>query len=381
MNSDKKLLRDNFLNLKLSAGSHSPSVITLKEKLPNIPIKVDACFLSNPYATELFLDYLNEDLKSKINLREILEFYPSTNQVISSQLSKVLDVGKENVFICNGAIEAIQAVIHNFTKQKLIVNIPTFSSYYEFARPDTEVVFYKMKKDKYFKLDIDDYIDFVRRNNPDTVVIINPNNPDGGYIEYEMMKYVITELKDVDNLIIDESFIHFAFEDKSLSPVSNSKLFNDFNNLIIIKSMSKDFGIAGIRAGYVIMNEEKIKKLLENGYLWNSNGFSEYFFRLYSSKAFLNDYENIRRKYILETSGFFQELSNKKGIKLYPSKANFALIELINNQTSDDFVADLLIDSGIYVRTCSDKIGLDGEFVRIASRTFNENQLIINSLK
>jgi histidinol-phosphate/aromatic aminotransferase/cobyric acid decarboxylase-like protein len=145
--------------------------------------------------------------------------------------------------------------------------------------------------------------------------------------------------------------------------------------------MSKDFGIAGIRAGYVIMNEEKIKKLLENGYLWNSNGFSEYFFRLYSSKAFLNDYENIRRKYILETSGFFQELSNKKGIKLYPSKANFALIELINNQTSDDFVADLLIDSGIYVRTCSDKIGLDGEFVRIASRTFNENQLIINSLK
>jgi len=381
MNSNRNLLKDSFLNLKLNSGSHSPSVITLKENLPNIPIKVDACFLSNPYATELFLDYLNEDLKSNINLREILEFYPSTNQVIANQLSKVLDVGKENIFICNGAIEAIQAVIHNFTNQKLIVNIPTFSSYYEFAKPDTEVVFYKIKKDKYFELDIDDYIDFVRRHDPNTVVIINPNNPDGGYIEYDKLKYIITELKDVDNLIIDESFIHFAFEDRSLSPVSNSKLFNDFNNLIIIKSMSKDFGIAGIRAGYVIMNEEKIKRLLGNGYLWNSNGFSEYFFRLYSSKTFLDDYEIIRKKYILETSKFFQKLSNLKGIKLYPSKANFALIELINNQTSDDFVADLLIDSGVYVRTCSDKIGLDGEFARIASRTYNQNQLIINSLK
>ena len=106
MNSNRNLLKDSFLNLKLNSGSHSPSVITLKENLPNIPIKVDACFLSNPYATELFLDYLNEDLKSNINLREILEFYPSTNQVIANQLSKVLDVGKENIFICNGVFSS-----------------------------------------------------------------------------------------------------------------------------------------------------------------------------------------------------------------------------------------------------------------------------------
>ena len=380
MNPKNSHLIKKFLNLKLTSGSHSPSVITLKETIPEIEIKVDACFLSNPYATDLFIKYLNDDLKSNLSLREILEFYPSTNEVISNQLSKILDVNKENIFVSNGAIEGIQAVIHNFTKNKIVINIPTFSSYYEFVKPEVEVLYYKLDKDKNFKLDVDRYIKFVKENKPDTVVLINPNNPDGGYIEYDTLKYIFNELKDVENIIIDESFIHFAYEDKLLSPVSVTKLFLEFKNLIIIKSMSKDFGIAGIRAGYTIMSEQKIKNLLKTGFLWNSNGFSEYFFRLYSSQEFLSDYEVVRKKYINETSNFFKKLNSIKTAKLYPSKANFILIELLQNKNSDMIVGDLLVNHGVYVRTCSDKIGLEGDFIRLASRTFEQNKIILNAL-
>ena len=144
--------------------------------------------------------------------------------------------------------------------------------------------------------------------------------------------------------------------------------------------MSKDFGIAGIRAGYTIMSEQKIKNLLKTGFLWNSNGFSEYFFRLYSSQEFLSDYEVVRKKYINETSNFFKKLNSIKTVKLYPSKANFILIELLQNKNSDMIVGDLLVNHGVYVRTCSDKIGLEGDFIRLASRTFEQNKIILNAL-
>ena len=78
---------------------------------------------------------------------------------------------------------------------------------------------------------------------------------------------------------------------------------------------------------------------------------------------------------------FLNELSSLKKIKVYPTKANFALVELKNGMTSFEFTIKLLSDYGIYVRDCSDKIGLSGEFVRIASRSFEENLLIIQSIK
>src|SRR5688572_25744901 len=127
-------LRDKFIRLKNEAGSHSPSIFTFKQKLPELDIKVDACFLSNPYATDLFLDYFTREVINTGKIRELLEFYPSQNNVISELLADFLKVPKENLFIGNGAIEIIQAVIQTYTKKKLLINIPTFSSYYEFVR-------------------------------------------------------------------------------------------------------------------------------------------------------------------------------------------------------------------------------------------------------
>ena len=77
---------------------------------------------------------------------------------------------------------------------------------------------------------------------------------------------------------------------------------------------------------------------------------------------------------------FISDLKNIPQIKIYSSKANFVLMELSDGRSSFDFTMDLLINYGIYVRDCSDKIGLEGQFVRIASRTFEENQKIVNSI-
>ena len=376
----EELLIQKFLKLKTDAGSHSPSIFTLKQKLPELPIKIDACFLSNPYATDLFLDYFTNEIINTGRIRELLEFYPSQNQVIAEIIANFLKINPASVFIGNGAIEIIQAVIHNFVKKKIVINIPTFSSYYEFAQEGVEVVYNKLEKSEQYRLNTKHYIDFIKKHQPDTIVIIKPNNPDGGYIEHHEVKVILDQVKEVENVIIDESFIHFAYEDNSFNPINTSDLLKQYNNLIIIKSMSKDFGIAGIRAGYAIMAPEKINSLLKNGFLWNSNGLSEYFFRLYARPDFAKDYNKVRVKYIQETIEFINELHKIKGIKVYPSMANFVLLELNNGMTADDFVTTLLIKYGIYVRTCSDKIGLVGEYVRLASRTKDENAYIIKSL-
>lgn len=366
--------------LKDEAGTHSPSIFTIAEKLPELTVNVDACFLSNPYATELFFDYVKKDLIETGKMRDVLEFYPSQNRVIAEILSRYLNIDYRNLFIGNGAIEIIQAVLHNFTKRKIMVNIPTFSSYYEFPANNVEIVYNKLDKEKQYELNPSQYIENVKYYNPDTVVLINPNNPDGGYIRLNDMEGIISSMSRVNTIIIDESFIHFAYEDNSFALKSTAELINKYPNLIVIKSMSKDFGIAGVRAGYAVMSQERVDKLLNNGFLWNSSGLAEYFFRLYVDNTFNSEYEKVRIKYIKETQDFFSDLKKIERIKLYPSMANFALIEILDGSNSTDFVAKLLIKYGVYTRNCADKIGLDGQFVRIASRTKQENKIIVESI-
>ena len=381
LTKEELTLASNIAQLKEAAGSHSPSIFTIVEELPELEVKVDACFLSNPYATDLFLEYLKNELIDTNKLRDVLEFYPSQNEVIAEVIGKSININKENIIVGNGAIELIQAVMHRYAGDKVVVNIPTFSSYYEFALDNTEVVYYQLKKEDNYELMADDYLNFIKKTNPDSVVIINPNNPNGGYLPYEQLRYLLNNLKEVKNIIIDESFIHFAYEDSSLSLISATELFKEYANVIVIKSMSKDFGIAGIRCGYAVMDKYKVFELLKNGYLWNSSGLSEYFFKLYKRKDFFNAYEEVRKRYIKEAVVFFEELSTIPQIRVYPSRANFALIELLDGTTSSDFISKMLIKYGIYARTCSDKIGLNGEFIRIASRTEKENKIIIDSMK
>ncbi len=371
-------LGKKFMALKSASGTHSPSMLTILEKIPDLKIKVDACFLSNPYATDLFLEYFNNELLKSKKISRVLEFYPSQNSVIADLLGEHLGINPKKIFVCNGAIEAIQAVMHQFVKGKVVINIPTFSSYYEFINKDSEAVFYTLEKENTFILDPDNYISFVKKIKPNSIVIINPNNPDGGYIKYRDLKRIVEELHGiVENIIVDESFIHFAFENSDLELKSIIQLTDEVNNLIIIKSMSKDFGIAGIRAGYAVMDEEKVEQLTSNGYLWNLNGLAEYFFRLYTRPDFRNKYEEIRKKYIIETLIFISELNKIRNIRVYPTKANFVLIEILDGRTAEEITNTLLIKYGIYVRNCSDKKGLKGQFIRLAARSASENDQVL----
>jgi histidinol-phosphate/aromatic aminotransferase/cobyric acid decarboxylase-like protein len=381
LNKEEEDFFIKFKDLKSKSGSHSPSIISLMEEIGGAGIKVDACFLSNPYATEVFIDFFEKELVLTKKLHHIIEAYPPQNKEIAHYLSQNINIPSENIFIGNGAIEIIQAILHNFVKGKVVVNIPTFSSYYEYVKNKEHIIFYQLKKENNYVLDIQNYIDFVKKEKPDSIVLINPNNPNGDYINKESINFLLKELSFVNNIILDESFIHFAYENLDLSMIDTYNWLKEFPNLIIVKSMAKDFGIAGIRAGYGIMQSDKVKMLLDTGYLWNVSGLTDYFFKLYSRIDFQKKYDVVRKKYIMNTLMFLNELNRIPNIKVYPSRANFALVELIDGSNATEVMIKLLYSHGVYVRECSDKIGLEGQFLRVASRSFEENIIILDALK
>jgi len=379
MRSEKEII-EVIKQLKYEAGSHSPSINVLLKTINEIELKVDACFLSNPYATDLFMKVFEEELVNRRELRKYLEFYPSQAPAIAKRLSPTLGVSSNNLFVGNGAIEIIQAVLHNFVKKKIIVNIPTFSPYYEFIREDCEIVYNRLLPEENFQLNLPELLDTVEKSRADSLVIINPNNPDGSFVKSSDLFSFLEEVRHLSLVLIDESFVHFASETDKSDLISFSSLVNYFPNVVVVKSMSKDFGIAGIRAGYGIMSENRRSKLLRNGHLWNVNGLCEYFFDLYSRKNFQDEYEKVRKQYINETQYLYEGLRKIDGIRVYPTQANFFLIEILGDLDSDTFVYLALIRFGVYMRTCSDKIGLGNKFIRVASRSKEENDVILKAI-
>jgi len=363
-----------FKKLKELSGNHSPSINQIEEFFPEIKIEVDGCYLSNPYATNLFEKYLRKHMKN--NLISLIGKYPSQNKELSVRVGNSIGVNPKNLFIGNGASEIIQAIISNFSK-KVISILPTFSAYYDNNEKNT--IFYKLDKNNNFKLDVNDLINFTKNSSADTLVLINPNNPDGSIIEKKDLIKILTSLKNLNNIIIDESFIDFTSDDPE--KFSLMKEYSKFKNLIIIRSLAKDFGLPGIRIGFSIMSEEKVNKLYESGFLWNINGFAEYFYKIYSTPKFKNQYANLRKKYYHELKDFKKKLESLPNLTIYDSKANFFLVELPHHFDSDEFAFRILYKHGIYLRSCSDKKGLNNKFIRIAVRSTEENKKIISALR
>ena len=119
-------------------------------------------FLSNPYATELFLEYFKRLLQTG-EINKLIEFYPSQNKIIAGYISEAINFNSKNIFVCNGAIEGIQAVFQKFLRGKISIPIPTFSSYYEYCHESLEALFYQLDKSKDYALDLEDYSFFIKK--------------------------------------------------------------------------------------------------------------------------------------------------------------------------------------------------------------------------
>jgi histidinol-phosphate/aromatic aminotransferase/cobyric acid decarboxylase-like protein len=368
---DEKDVVGAMRRLRAESGSHAPSVAQIERAIPGL-VQVDACFLSNPYAT-------NEVVSRLLAVpapqwQQMVAHYPSQASVIASTVAPHLGVPAENLHLGNGACEVIQAVLAD-RFGSLLISMPTFSAYYEFAKGP--VVAHQLDPRCDFRLDLHDLEAMVTRHSPETVVIINPNNPDGGMVPHaDLVGFLRRVHASVDQVIVDESFSHFASD---AAPQTAAGMVGEFPNLVVVNSLSKNYGIPGLRLGYAVMSAQRVKALRDRC-LWNLNALAEWFATLLGDPEFQQAYELARRRYIRDTRTLLTELATLRGARVFPSAANFALLEL--DRSAAEVTSALLTRHGVYVRDCADKRGLHGghRFIRVAARSQHDNRRIINAL-
>jgi len=367
---DEHAVTDALRELKAGSGSHSPSVAELERAVPGL-VKIDACFLSNPYATDEVMSRLRS--VSPQTLERMVSHYPSQAGAVAEMLAPSVGVTADQLHVANGACEAIQGLLAR-APGPMVLPLPTFSAYYEFAAGP--VVPHALRPERNFRLDLDELAAVVDRYSADTVVIINPNNPDGGVAGHEALVEFVRRMSGrVRQVIVDESFGAFTSLDE---PRSLAPLVAELPHLVVVNSLSKSHGIAGLRLGYAVMAPLRARKL-RAGSLWNLNAFAEWFCGLLSDEGYRGAYERSRRRYVREARRLFAGLAELPGVKAYPSAANYALLEL--DRSASEVAGALLARHGVYVRDCADKWGLEGDrYLRVAARRGSENQRILAAL-
>lgn len=350
--------------------SHAPSLADLVgyERIGEI---LDFCFIANPY-------YPTPDMMTHLqdNLTTLIKSYPSCDPGISRRyLAEVLCVNPDRIVVGNGASELICAVGQRIIKT-VGVPVPTFGEYLYKLRSTRAVKPYRLLSENDYQLNLATYLAWVRRNRLKAALVINPGNPTGQLHPLAEMRDFLTSAQDLEMVMVDESFIDFAGDPiPSLLPCAD-----EFKNLLIVRSMSKHCGVAGLRLGYCYSANdtmlERIRKALPT---WNVNTLAEYFLSLLPATD--ADYHAGRRRLIDDMRLLYDGLKEIPGLSPYPTGANFVLVRIATGKPAGDLHQQLLTEHKMYVRDCSNKVGMDGYHIRIASQGHEKDRKLLDALR
>jgi threonine-phosphate decarboxylase len=371
MKASAPVIRDADLKRHLFyETSHSPSLADLVgyEKARDM---IDFCFIANPYyPTAAMLKDLQENLPS------LIKSYPSSNPLMSQKnLAKVLRVNPEHLLIGNGASELI-TLINETLIDHIAVPIPTFGEYIEKLKDQRDAELYALKPEENYQLNLEEYLDWVRHHRLNSLLVINPGNPTGQLIPLEQMVAFLHRARDIELVIVDESFIDFAGDPiPSLLPLADQ-----FSNLLIVRSMSKHCGVPGLRLGYCYSeNLYLLNRLRRYIPTWNVNTLGEYFLSLLASTD--AEYHEARKRLIGDVRQLHDGLKSIRGIHVYPTGANFVLFKIKKGMTATELQASLLSAHHMYVRDCSNKLGMDDSHIRVASQGREKDARLVEALK
>jgi histidinol-phosphate/aromatic aminotransferase/cobyric acid decarboxylase-like protein len=349
--------------------SHSPSLVDIVgEKM--LGKVIDFCFIENPY-------YPGKHLLKKLQrkLRVVIKSYPSSNPILAQKdLAAVIHAKSEHIIIGNGATELI-TVIQNQLVENIGIPVPTFSEYIDKLQSFDQVKLFQLPSKNQYQLDLTEYSKWIRDEKLSAALIINPGNPTGQFIPTDKMVAFLEQMRHLRIVLVDESFIDFSGEQiPSLIP-----FVERFPNLIIVRSMSKHCGVPGLRLGYCCTsNEEFLQKIRRVLPIWNINTLAEYF--LTQLKDTNAEYQIARKRVIADVQNLYQQLKPIRGFEVYPTGSNFILLKITTGATAYEVQMKLLEEYGVYVRDCSNKVGLDKYHIRVASKGRKKDKFLIRAL-
>lgn len=332
----------------------------------------DFCYLVNPYfPPQKLVDEL------KVNFQTLLTEYPSGAAQQSLLAAKIFNVNPEHIVVGNGAAELIASAA-GYISGKVGIPYPTFNEYPE-RLGTAEVVSIPLAED--FSYTAEDIIRCVEKENLNTVILINPDNPSGNFLEKAEVLKLCRRLKEKGvALIFDESFIDFAEKEKRYTLIDET-LLADYPNLTVIKSISKSFGVPGLRLGVLASGDESyIEKIKKTNTIWNINSFAEYFLQIYDKYS--KTYKTACDLIAAERKRFSERLSQLPGVRVFPSQANYVMCRLDKAIVSEKLAILLLERYNIFIKDLSPKRGFEnGNYIRLAVRDTVDNDALMEALR
>lgn len=353
--------------------SHNPSLPALVRSLGRDDLALqDFCIPVNPYfpTPEIFASF-QQDLET------ILKYYPSSNESIASCLAKTFGLDPDTVVMGNGSTELITWIDLLFVGTRVATPIPTFGPWTDHpAAIGKEVCTWRLLPEYDFQLRTTAFAEFVRQVGADTVVVCNPNNPTGACLDQSRMIGLLDALADVSLIVVDESFIDFAQENRipSVAAVAARR-----ENVIVLKSLGKNCGLHGVRAGYAVMSPILALRLRKALPQWNVNAMAEALIRTLDSHQ--DEYEVARRRTVADRRNMERRLRSLPGLTVFPSRANFVYAKIpapIDGVTLRNW---LLCEYGYLVRECGNKVGSDSSHFRFAARPADQVEALIGALR
>ncbi len=335
------------------------------------PFLKDFCYLVNPYfPPRRMLDEM------RYHYRSLLTEYPSGLSIQNLMASEMFACDAGEIIVGNGATELINALF-DFVTGNVGVIFPTFNEYPERIGNDNLVQFIPDNAD--YSYNLQDLKQFSKQVN--TLLLINPDNPSGHYLSTENVHLLASHLnKKKKRLILDESFVDFTTDGAQNSLIS-SDVLQRHPNLIVIKSISKSYGVPGLRLGVIATSDTNlIASIRERISIWNINSFGEFFLQIFGK--YQSDYNLASVQIAEERNRFFLQLKKIKFLRVIPSQSNYFLCELMHKYTATELTTLLLEEYEVLIKDCTGKTGFEGRnYVRIAVRDKEDNDFLLKQLK
>ncbi|MDG9717114.1 histidinol-phosphate transaminase [Streptomyces sp. DH24] len=363
----------NVTSLFRGTAAHSPSMAALtREGGGDGAGPVDFCIPCNPYFPT---PAMFEEMAAR--LREIVTYYPSGADTITAELCGLLQLPPQCVAMGNGSTELITWIDHLLVRESLAVPVPTFGRWTDQPmETGKRVDMFPLQESGGFALDLAQYAEFLRARGSRVAVVCNPNNPDGGYLHRHAVVRFLDAMADLDLVVVDESFLEFADAEAEPSVVREAMLRP---NVIVLRSLGKNFGLHGIRFGYLVANPAlagRVRAMLPK---WNLNSLAEYvvFMLREHGAEYARSLLQVRR----DRLEMGDRLSALPGLTVYPSQGNFLFVRLPVGAEGTVVRDRLLTEHRVLVRECGNKIGSSSRFLRLVVRPQVDVRRLVSGLE